>query len=322
MHRIVQAVVPASTSNLGPGFDLFGLALDRYLRLTVEVEGAFVMAGTAEPEWQLSWHGEGSGPPSVIPLDTSNLVVQGLMRVWEEVGVSFDGRLTLSARSEIPVARGLGASGAAIVAGLLAGEHLCEAGLARDRILPLAASLEGHPDNVAPSLYGGLVAAAPIGAGERVVVQRSTLFEEYLIAAVVPDLALSTRVARDALPSHIPHREAVASQQRAFFLFQALAEGRSWDLRALVEDTLHQPYRAPLIPAFDALVECAYEHGAQAIWLSGSGPALLVLLEGTPEKAEAIGRSLEARWAREEVESRTLIMGPDNWGAAVHDVEG
>jgi homoserine kinase len=160
-----------------------------------------------------------------------------------------------------------------------------------------------------------------VGPGGRILVQRDTLFEEYVIAAVVPGLALTTRLARDALPSHVPHRDAVSSQQRTFFLFQALKEGRSWDLRSLVEDVLHQPHRAPLIPAFNDLIDCAYEHGAQAAWLSGSGPTILILLEGTPEKAEVIGRSLETRWSEEEVTSRTLIVGPDNWGAVVHEIE-
>ncbi|MEE9196578.1 MAG: homoserine kinase [bacterium] len=320
MKRTVQSVVPASTSNLGPGFDLLGLALDLYLRMTVTVEGEFVMSGTASPDLTLSWDGEGGDPPSAVPLDEGNLAVRGLATIWEEAGVALDGRVTITARSEIPVSRGLGASGAAIVAGLLAGGHLCESELEKEQMLPLAASLEGHPDNVAPSLHGGLVAAAPVGTEERILVERDTLFEEYLLAAVVPDLALTTRLARDALPSHVTHREAVSSQQRSFFLYRALTEGRSWDLRSLVTDTLHQPHRAPLIPAFDDLIECAYKQGAQAAWLSGSGPSILVLLEGTPEKAEAIGRSLEARWAEEEVASKTLILGPDNWGAVVHEV--
>jgi homoserine kinase len=322
MKRTVQAVVPGSTSNLGPGFDLFGLAVDIYVRLTVTVEGDFVMAGTADTEWEVAWEGEGSGPPSVVPGGDENLAVRGLIRAWEEAGVTVDGRVALAARSEVPVARGLGASGAAIVAGLIAGEFLRSSELGNERLLALAAAEEGHPDNVAPSLLGGLVAAAPVGEADRIITQRGALFEKYLIAAVVPELALSTRLARDALPSHVTHQEAVRSQQRSFFLYQALVEGRTWDLRALVEDTLHQPHRAPLIPAFRDLIGCAYEHGAQAAWLSGSGPTILVLVEGAPEKAEAVGRCMEARWVEEGVESRTMVLGPDNWGAVVHDVDG
>jgi len=319
MNRSVQAVVPGSTSNLGPGFDLLGLALDIYLRLTVEVEGSFVMVGTAEPEVEIVWEGEGAGQPAPVPAGVENLALRGLLSAWQEAGVALDGRLTLHARSEVPVARGLGSSGAAIVAGLVAGEAICEAGLPHERILTLAAGLEGHPDNVAPSLLGGLVAAASVGGGDRVLVRRAALYDEYVTAAVIPDITLSTRLARDALPSHVPHREAVTNQQRAFFLFDALVEGKTWELPVLVEDGLHQAWRAPLIPAWDDVVAVAWEHGAQAVWLSGSGPTLLLLVEGGPEKAEAVGRSVEARWGEEGISSRTLVLGADNWGAVVHE---
>ena len=321
MKRSVRAVVPGSTSNLGPGFDLLGLALDIYLRLTVEVEGSFVMAGTAEPIVEMTWEGEGAGPPAPVPVGADNLVVHGLQACWEAAGFALDGTVRLQARSEIPVSRGLGSSGAAIVAGLVTANSLCEAELGRERLLVLAAGLEGHPDNVAPALCGGLTAAAALGEGGHVLTRRAALFEEYLIAAVVPDIALSTKLARDALPSHIPHREAVENQQRTFFLFDALAEGRTWDLRLLVADSLHQAWRAPLIPAFDDVVAVAWEHGAHAVWLSGSGPSLFVLVEGGPDQAEAIGRSVEARWSREGVMSRTLVLGADNLGAVVHEVE-
>jgi homoserine kinase len=322
VKRSVRAVVPASTSNLGPGFDLLGLALDVYLRVLVEVEGSFGEAGTARPTVELSWEGEGAEGPALVPVDSENLVVQGLLAGWEAAGLALDGTVRLHARSEIPVSRGLGSSGAAIVAGLVAANSLCEAALNRERLLALAAALEGHPDNVAPALCGGLVAAAVVGEGGHVVTRRATLFEEYLVAAVVPELALSTKLAREALPDSIAHREAVANQQRAFFLFDALAEGRTWDLRSLVADGLHQNYRAPLIPAFEDVCNTAWDHGAHAVWLSGSGPSLIVLVEGGPEKAEAIGRSVEARWAGEGVASRTLVLGADSLGAVVHEVEG
>ena len=166
MKRSVQAVVPGSTSNLGPGFDLFGLAVDLYLRVTVSIEGSFSMVGTAETEWVVDREGEGSGPPAQVPLDDSNLVVRGLTRVWEAAGLALDGKAVITGRSDIPVARGLGASGAAIVAGLLTGSHLCEAAIGDDELIGLATAEEGHPDNVAPSLRGGLVASAVMDDGE------------------------------------------------------------------------------------------------------------------------------------------------------------
>ena len=319
MNRTVQAVVPGSTSNLGPGFDLFGLAVDIYVRLTVTVDGSFVMASTAEPDWNVQWEGEGSGPPARVPLNDQNLAVRGLESAWKAAGLAFDGRVTVSGSSEIPVARGLGASAASLVAGLLAGESLAGAGLGSGRLLELATAEEGHPDNAAPAIEGGLIAAAPLGSGG-VITHRGRLFEEYLMGAVVPDLALSTRHAREALPSEIPHPDAVRNQQRSFFLFRALVEGRTDTLRELVEDSLHQPYRARLIPCFEELLETAWEGGADAVWLSGAGPALLVLAEGSVDRIEEICQPMVDRWTAEGISSRVLLLGPDDLGGAVHDI--
>ncbi|MFC1628767.1 homoserine kinase [Gemmatimonadota bacterium] len=319
MKRSIQAVVPGSTSNLGPGFDLFGLAVDLYLRVTVSIEGSFSMVGTAETEWIIDWQGEGSGPPAPVPLDDSNLVIQGLTRVWESAGLALDGTVEITGRSDIPVARGLGASGAAIAAGLLAGSHLCEAEIDEDELINLATAEEGHPDNVAPSLRGGLIAAAVMDDGE-VFLHRGRLHENYLIGAVIPELALSTRLAREALPGQIPHLDAVRSQQRAFFLFHALEQGWTERLERLVRDTLHQPYRAKLIPAFHDLFDLAHQGGADAVWLSGSGPTIIVLCDGTIDMVERVCDPLVERWAAEGIASRAVVVGPDDLGGAV--IEG
>ena len=321
MTRTVQAVVPGSTSNLGPGFDLFGLALDLYLRLKVTVEGRFVMATAADVAWEVVWSGEGEGLPAPIPLDEDNLAVRGLRRVWETAGVGVEGRVRVEARSEIPVSRGLGSSASAFVAGLLAGEALAEADLGKERLLALAAAEEGHPDNAAPALFGGLTAAAPLPGGDHILTHRGLLFEKYLLGVSIPDRTLNTKLAREALPATIPHREAVASQQRAFFLFQCLTEGCTWSLRELVRDTLHQPHRAPLIPAFDEVMARAYECGAHAVWLSGSGPTLCWLVEGTLEQVEDIGTAVALRWRDEGITAETRVLAPDNWGGAVHEVD-
>ena len=318
MIRTVQAVVPGSTGNLGPGFDLFGLALDIYVRLTVTVDGTFVMASTAEPEWVIGWEGEGTELPAIVPLDDSNLAVQGLMSAWNAAGLTLDGRVTVSGSSEIPVARGLGASAASLAAGLLAGESLAGASLGKERLLSMATAIEGHPDNAAPSIMGGLIASAPIG--ENVIIQRARLFEDYLMGAVVPDFALSTKLAREALPAEISHLDAVTNQQRSFFLFQALSEGQTDNLKQLTEDFLHQKYRARLIPCFDELLALAWQGGADAIWLSGAGPTLLVLAEGSVERLEEICGPLQKRWSEEGISSRLLIVGPDDIGGAVHEI--
>jgi len=319
MKRSVQAVVPGSTSNLGPGFDLFGLAVDLYVRVTVTIEGSFVMTGTGTTAWEVTWEGEGSEAPDRVPTDTGNLVLRALTRVWDSAGVSLDGRALVAGRSDIPTARGLGASGAAIVAGLLAGERLAEADLGRERLLELAVAEEGHPDNVTPSLHGGLTASAPLGPAG-IAVCRERLNEAYLMGAVVPDIALSTRLAREALPAEIAHAEAVANQQRSFFLYRALVEGRTEELTVLTRDVLHQPYRSRLIPACDELLARAAGKGADAVWISGSGPTLMVLVDGAVERVEEICSALVTRWAEEGIGSRMLVLGPDDLGGAVHEI--
>ncbi|MFO7767364.1 MAG: homoserine kinase [bacterium] len=313
MRRKVRVVVPGSTSNLGPAFDLVGLAVDVYLRATVEAEGEFVMAGTGSARWEVAWEGEGSGPTGRVPEGEENLLVRGVQAAWAEAGLTFEGRVGITARSEIPVSRGLGSSAAAVVAGLLAGDRLADSGIGPERLIALAASEEGHPDNAAPSVMGGLTAAAP-GRGEGILVRRQRLHEDFLLAAVVPDTELSTRMAREALPSHIPHPEAVRNQQRAFFLYEALSEGWGEELRELTRDALHQSYRAPLIPGFEQIVDRALEEGALAAWLSGGGPAVMILSDEGPDRLEEIGASMQGVWREGGMASRVLLLGPDDVG--------
>ncbi len=320
MSQKVRVVVPGSTSNLGPAFDLVGLAVDIYLRVTVETDGAFVMAGTAPTAWELDWEGEGSSAPGRVPEGEENLLVRGLQTAWAEAGLTFEGSVRISARSEIPVSRGLGSSAAAMVAGLLAGGRLSDSEREPEQVVALAAAEEGHPDNAAPSVMGGLTAAAPLDDGG-VLVRRQRLHEDFLLAAVVPDVELSTRMAREALPSHIPHPEAVRNQQRAFFLYEALSEGWGEHLRELTRDALHQAYRAPLIPGFDDVLATALDRGALAAWLSGGGPSLMVLSDEGADRLEEIGAAMQARWREEGMASRVLLLGPDDVGGAVHEVD-
>jgi homoserine kinase len=315
-HR-VRVIVPATTSNLGPGFDLFGLALDRYLRLTIRIDGTFMMRTGVDTEWTTTWSGQGSGAPAPVPEGSRNLVVRGIERAWEEAGVQCRGRVIVEASSEIPVARGLGSSAAALIGGLLAGEALADIPLGPERLIAIAASEEGHPDNAAAALLGGLVASAQLQPGARVLCHRARLHEDFLLVAVVPAFTLSTRLAREALPGHLPFRDAVRSQQRTFFLFQALTEGRGDLLRELVEDVLHQPHRAPLIPAFDDLLAVAYRAGAIAAWLSGAGPTLMLLTSSDADQAERSGEAVRARWLQEGIESEVVLLSPDDVGAAV-----
>jgi homoserine kinase len=246
--------VPASSANLGSGFDVFAAALEIHLELEVAETGSFeVDTGGDE-----------------LPADRSNLCVQAFERLHSADGLRFE------LRSEIPIARGLGSSAAAIVAGLMAADHLYELALGRDQIYRHAVELEGHPDNVAAALYGG-IALCPSGEGEQLPAPvRLEPPEGVEPVLVVPSDEVATADARAALPSEVSHADAVANVAAAAQL--ALGIERS-DLALIARglaDRLHQPHRAGLYQRSMDLVGEAKELGAIGASISGAGPSVLV----------------------------------------------
>jgi homoserine kinase len=274
-RRLVR--VPASSANLGPGFDVFAAALSLQLEVEVSEEGSFSV--------------EARG--AAIPSDRSNLCVRAFETLHSADGLRF------AIRGDIPLARGLGSSAAAIVAGLLAADHLFELGLGRDEVYVRAAALEGHPDNVAAALYGGFVICPRPAAGG--VAPRPARLEppqgvEGVL--VVPSEEVATTAAREALAAEVALEDAVANVAAASQL--ALGIERS-DLgliaRGLV-DRLHQPQRADLYPRSFELVEAASELGALGGTISGAGPAVLVwcFWQDTGRVTDALGERC-AGWA-------------------------
>ena len=241
-RRVIR--VPASTANLGPGFDVMAAALALHLELEVQETGEFAV----ETELDVS-------------RDRSNLVVRAFERLHPADGFSF------SIRSAIPLSGGLGSSAAAIVAGLLAADHMFE--LDAD-VRALATELEGHPDNVAAALDGGFVLAA---AGTTWRIETPFGLEAVL---VVPSAAVRTAQARAALPDQVPRADAVFNVAAASLLTLGLCTG-DWEAIAVaLDDRLHQPYRAHLYPRSAALVQRAAEFGALGATISGAGPTVLV----------------------------------------------
>jgi homoserine kinase len=262
----VAVRVPATSANLGPGFDALGLALTIYdeVRARVTASGAAVTVA-----------GEGAGD---LPTDGSHLVVQAMRRAFEALGAQPPG-LALECHNRIPQARGLGSSSAAIVAGILLARGLIEGGaeaLDDAAALRLAAELEGHPDNVAPCLLGGLTIAwtGPSGA-EAVRVEPSPDVRPF---AFVPEERGLTEVARAALPATVPHGDAAFNAARAALLVHALTRDPA-RLFVATEDRLHQPYRAPSMPGTAELVARLRADGVAAI-VSGAGPTVLALATG------------------------------------------
>ncbi|QIK67121.1 homoserine kinase [Nocardioides sp. HDW12B] len=261
----VTVRVPATSANLGPGFDALGLALDLYDEITAEV---LPTAGALE----IAVEGEGAAP-GAVPRDASHLVVRSLVAGLEAVGAPVPG-LRLTCRNVVPHSRGLGSSAAAIVGGLALARALTP-GVERsdDDLFEQAAGLEGHPDNVAPAVFGGFTVALTRAHGYAAV--RLPVHPDVRLHAFVPPSPVSTSVARGLLPATVPHADAAANAGRAALLVAALTTRPEMLLEA-TEDRLHQDYRAPAMPETLAVVSALRGRCAAAV-VSGAGPTVLVL---------------------------------------------
>lgn len=278
--------VSASTSNLGPGFDSLGLALSLWLEVTARRLGGagehqlLALEGSAR-EW---------------PAASSNLLVAAFERAQRELGG--ERAFGFEARSEIPISRGLGSSGAAIAAGLLLGSALAPRPATRAQLLAWALELEGHPDNVAPALLGGCVLSSPAPGGELgalpIPIATSLGF-----AVAWPEARLETAFARSLLPRTVPLADAVATARALALVIEGLKRGEAQLLAAGNDERLHVPYRLAHIPAAAAALEAARAAGASLATISGSGSALFAISarERAARVAAAMGQAFRAAGA-------------------------
>ena len=305
--RRIAVEVPATSANLGAGFDCLGLALDLTNRIEVEVRG------WSRGEIELSVEGEGQ---LELTEDRENRFVRGLEAALIAVrGALPDGvgwRITMN--NGIPLARGLGSSAAATVGGLLAGNSLTGDTLTPRDLLRLAAEIEGHPDNVAAALLGGFVVSAATDDGIETV--RFDTPRDLRCVVFIPDLRLSTEAMRRALPETVPLRDAVANLGRVALGVAGLA-GRRTDLfRILTVDRLHEPYRAAVYPQLPRLVQAAREAGALGACLSGSGSTVIAFTNrvGAIHRIEA---AFSAVAADTDLPGRVAVVAPRNAGATI-----
>lgn len=292
----VSVTVPATSANLGPGFDALGIALDLRDRVT-----ARVLPSGAGPEITVGGEGEGT-----VPLDENHLVHRAMHAAFAHMGCDTP-VLRVRCENMIPHGRGLGSSSAAIVAGVCAARGLVAGGsllMDDDAVFALAADIEGHPDNVAPAFLGGFTVA--YADGGRFHATRVSVDPRVCAVAFVPSQPVETQVARGLLPDSVPHADASANAGRAALLVAALG-GRPELLLAATEDRLHQRFREPAMPESLALVDALRSDGLPAV-ISGAGPTVLVLTD-TASRA-SVSRRVPDGW-------RVLSLAVENHGALV-----
>ena len=303
--RAVRVRVPATSANLGPGFDTLGIALAYGDDLTAVTR--------TEPGATVAVTGVGEGE---VPTDETNLVVRSAAHVYERLGRTLPG-LNLSATNRIPHGRGMGSSGSAIVAGVMIAAGLLESDpvqpleLTETELLAFATELEGHPDNVAPALFGGLTIAWSTEQGpqfKRLMVHRGVS-----PLVLVPSFTMSTELARSLQPKQVPHEDAVFNVSRSALLIAALTQSPELLMQA-TEDRLHQDYRGDAMPATRDLIRELRAAGHPAV-VSGAGPSILVLSSGPAERLAAADLV-----ASEHPDWRVLILAVDTKGATVEAI--
>lgn len=299
--EFVTVQAPATTANLGPGFDCLGMAVGLYN--TVELKRA------DEPDVQI----EGRGADK-LPTDENNLIYRAAAMLAEQVGLP--GHWHLRQHNEIPLASGMGSSSAAIVAGLKAAQAALSLSLPDDELLEIAVELEGHPDNVAPALLGGLTVCYQAADGAKKAV-RLDAPSDLQAVMVTPDFEVSTRAAREVLPDKITREDAVYNICQSSAIVAMLTSRQYDDLAAAMCDRLHQPHRAALVEGMDEIIAAAVDAGAHGASLSGSGPSILALSEEYGAEGveaamlETAAETTDANW-----EGRILPL--DNAGAKVY----
>ena len=295
----VKVKVPATSANMGAGFDCLGVALGLYNYVEAEETDNGLVIDIKD------------STADYLPGNERNLVYRSMKTLFDEVGYTAKG-LHLVQKNDIPVTRGLGSSSAGIVGGLLAANEISKADLSRDEILAIAARIEGHPDNVAPAIMGGMtVNVTDIG---KIKYVRTDVPEDLMFAAFVPEFTLSTKKARGVLPKTVSVRDAVFNMGRSALLMSSIMTGKYENIRAATADKLHQRYRKKFIPNIDDVFKAAYRADALGVYLSGAGPAVVAIIKADNEnfvkKMNYFVKTKINGW-------NMHILKPDNMGAVV-----
>jgi homoserine kinase len=303
MSRSFSFRIPSSTSNLGAGFDALSLALQKYLRIGIEIEGV---------DFEILARGVDA---NLIPTTSDNLV----LRVANSVSKQRNRPLPIFRMvidNEIPLARGMGSSAAAIIAGITCYELVADDKLTEREIFNYAREFESHPDNLAAALRGGLVAATESADGD-VLSAKLQVADGAKAIVVIPAFELSTEKARAVLPQTYSRKDAVYNIQRSALTIAALTTGNWPLLREAMRDRIHQPYRAQLIPGLEEILALATP-GLLGVALSGAGPTVFALAKAS--ETETVGRAIASVFEKHGVKAAPLTVNIDNEGRVIKTV--
>ncbi len=302
MSEIVKIKVPASTSNLGPGFDTLSLALDLYNEFTFRI---------IKDGLKINQHNSKD-----LPADNTNLVYRSFCELFKKQKKSPPG-VEIDINCHIPLAAGLGSSASAVVSGLYAANHLLNNPFNKEELLIFATKLEGHPDNAAAAIYGGLTIS--VSSDEKVFVSNFPWPRELLIIVVIPDFELPTRISRELLPPKVSYGDATFNVSRTAYLLSSLLN-KDWEgLKIGFQDRLHQPFRKDLVTGMEDVLKNAMLKGAFGATLSGAGPTLVAFVNDR-SKAEMIGKSMTEKWDEYKVKSVYRVLSVADTGAKIENL--
>lgn len=284
--------VPATSANIGSGFDALGIALTMYNEIEIDESDVLEITSLDAVE---------------VPITAENLIFQSACRLYNECGKPEPKGMKILQTNVVPMARGLGSSSTCVAAGLLGANELLGNPVSKEDLVNIACSIEGHPDNTTPALLGGLTSAAVENG--RVYAVTLHVADKFRFAAFIPDFELKTSVARGVLPESVSRADAVYNLSRSALMAGSLATGNVENLRIAVQDKIHQPYRLGLIPGASSIFDLSYECGSLATYISGAGPTIMSIISRSNEDFERL------------ISEQLVQRGLENWRIVILDVD-
>lgn len=295
--------VPATSANLGPGFDTLGLALDLFLEVEVK---------RSKEDISVYYDSNGTSPVNVDP--QNNLIVKAMLKVFKHAGIT-NPTFHLNVKNSIPMSRGLGSSAAAIVAGVYAANQLIDNKFSEDLLLKWAVDMEGHADNIVPAIVGGLTTAMIYK--NDVYYQKVSVPSDFKTVVAVPDFTLPTKKARSVLPEKVALQDTVYNLQRACYLLASLHNGDFKHINLAMDDMIYQPLRKQFIPGFDDVFKAAYDNGALGVAMSGAGPSIIAF---TASSSVEIGQAMYNAFKSRGLDCSIYNLNPDKTGVSIIDI--